>query len=189
MSPWRLRFLSVVLGTSLFLAYNPSLNCYNIVFSSHVTTFCQINNNYSYFDQGKTELKSQIDKNTEIKVELKKLEQEYFEHYGINNSERAYYAFNDNEFMEFSSEEEFINWQYSLNEKSEERVFDKLEQELSSIKFNETEQTEELRTETAVELRTLRGFFLENAKLVVLLGIAFVVLLVILIKISFKKTY
>jgi len=180
---------------SLFLAYSPSLNCYNVIFSSHVTTFCQINESYAYFDHGKTELKSQVENkisSEETKTSLKELKEEYFEHYGINTTNKteidAHYAFSYNELVEFSSEEEFINWQYSLDKKSEEDIFDKLEQELSSIKFNETEQTEEeLRTESVVALRTLSGFFSKNAKLIIASGIIFIILLAILIKINFKK--
>jgi len=174
---------------SLFLAYNSSLNCYNIIFSSHVTTFCKIEDYYAYYDQEKTELKKQIYKNAETKIELKKLEQDYFEHYGISDSEMAYYAFNDNELMEFKSDVDFINWQYSLDKRAEFDLFGKLEQELSSIKFNETKQTEEaeLRTEPAIELRTLRGFFEENSTMLIILGIILIFLVVILIKINFKK--
>ena len=53
---------------SLFLAYNPALNCYNVVLSSHVTTFCKINDYYIYYDQRRTELKKKATTNIPINL-------------------------------------------------------------------------------------------------------------------------
>src|SRR3989338_3728718 len=133
---------------SLFLAYKPSLKCYNVIFLSHVTTFCYINENYIYYDQGKTELKKQAsdkDSSEKVKEMLERLEKEYMEDYGINDSEeKAYFAFNNNEFIRFNNKEDFINWQYSLmNQESQENIFKKLEKnymELKNQKENETAQ-------------------------------------------------
>jgi len=47
---------------SLFLAYNNSLNCYNIIFTSHVTTFCHINNYYIIMTRKKQNLKKKLKK-------------------------------------------------------------------------------------------------------------------------------
>jgi len=117
---------------SLFLAYDDSLNCYNVVFTSHVTTFCKIDDYYVYYDQGKTELKEEIGGGDS--GELEKLKEEYFDYYGINNSDiRVHYVFNENEFIEFNSDEEFINWQTGLNGKMIGGVFDKLEREYQGI--------------------------------------------------------
>ncbi len=184
---------------SLFLAYNSSLNCYNLVFSSHVTTFCHINNYYIYYDQGKTELKKQINKinEQETKSQLEKLKQDYFEHYGINNTDenesRIHYAFNDNQYIEFSDENDFIDWQYNLeNQKQQLNIFEVLEQEAKIIQEKYSTEsgelaTQSLSTELLTEKPTIKGFFIENFILVSILGIIFIVLIIILIKINTKK--
>jgi len=132
---------------SLFLSYNASLNCYNIIFSSHVTTLCFIDDYYIYYDQEKTELKKQIKTNSNpetIRIKLKNLNQEYFKYYGINDSEtQAHYAFNDKEFIEFqdiknkdtkNQNTNFINWQYSLkNLKTKTDIFEELDKDLENI--------------------------------------------------------
>ena len=175
---------------SLFLAYNSSLNCYNVVFSSHVTTFCKINENYIYYDQQKTELRKQIEnKDAETKTKLKELKEEYFKYYGINNSERAHYAFNDNTFREFSSEEEFIDWQYSLSEKQGYGLFEKMEKEALEVeeKYPAEEGEMELRTEKILkELPSLKNFFIDNLIIFILFLSILIVLIIILIKINHK---
>jgi len=174
---------------SLFLAYNSSLNCYNLIFSSHVTTFCKIEEYYIYYDQGKTELKKQIsNKNAEAKAQLNELRQEYFEYYGINDSEtRAYYAFNDNSFIEFISENGLTDWQHSLEKKQEKSIFERLEAHLSNINETQTEEME-LRTEKpTIEVKTLKGFFQENSKILILLVAIAVILIVVLIRLRKKQ--
>jgi len=185
---------------SLFLAYNSSLNCYNLVFSSHVTTFCHIEDYYIYYDQEKTELKKQINKiNTEeTKFQLEKLKQNYFEHYGINNTNktesRVYYAFNDNQYIEFNNENDFINWQYNLeNKKLEKDVFQELEKQAIKIqeKYSAISKaelnTQTPSTELLTEKPTLKGFIIENSVLLVILGIISIALIIVLIKINIKK--
>jgi len=170
---------------SLFLAYNSSLNCYNIVFSSHVTTFCKIEDYYIYYDQGKTELKKQIS-TTSMKAELKNLKEEYFEYYGINDSERAYYAFNDNSFIEFISEDGLIDWQASLQKKQDKSIFERLDAQLSNINITEQPEEMELRTSSVSEAKTLKGFFQENYKILILLAAIAVILIVVLVKLRKK---
>jgi hypothetical protein len=191
---------------SLFLAYNSSLNCYNIVFSSHVTTFCHINNYYIYYDQEKTELKKQINKiNTEeAKSQLEKLKQDYFEHYGINNTNKnesmVHHTFNDNQYIEFSDENDFINWQYSLeNKKQEFSSFEELEKQATEIqeKYPATNKaelatqqplaTEKPSTSLATQKPTIKGFITENLLMFISLSIIFIVLIIVLIKINIKK--
>jgi len=175
---------------SLFLAYNHSLNCYNVIFASHVTTFCYIDDYYLYYDQGKTELKKRIvNKDIETKPRLATLKQEYFKHYGINNSERAYYVFNENKFIEFKDDNEFIEWQSDIsNKKQEFDLFENLEQKLTNLsEINETEELE-LRTQApSTELPTLGGFFTDNTITLSILGIIFIILFMILIKIIINK--
>lgn len=188
---------------SLFLAYNSSLNCYNIILSSHVTTFCYISNYYVYYDQGKTELKKQINKINveETKSLLKKLNQDYFGHYAIiENESKAYYAFNDNQYIEFSDEDDFIDWQYSLeNKKQEFGIFEGLEKKVIEIQENENqekypaENIAELATQQpstkenlATEKSAAKEFIAENFLMFILLLIIFIVLLIIiLIKVNF----
>lgn len=181
---------------SLFLAYNPSLNCYNIVFSSHVTTFCHIDNYYIYYDKEKTELKKQITKTNpeETKSQLEKLRKDYFKHYGIDNTNetesRAHFAFNDNQYIEFDNENDFVAWQYNLeNKKQEDDLFEDLEKQASKIQ--EQYPLEELASEKpstilATQKPSLKVFITENP-IVILLSIIFIVLIVILIKINIKK--
>lgn len=182
---------------SLFLAYNHSLNCYNLVFSSHVTTFCHIEDYYIYYDQEKTELKKQINKINaeETKSQLEKLKQDYFEHYGINNTNetesKVHYAFNDNQYIEFGNEEDFINWQYNLeSQKLEKDVFQEFEKQTAEIqeKYPTTNEAE-LATQSllSTEKPTIKGFITKNILMLFLLLIIFIILLVILIKINIKK--
>lgn len=101
---------------SLFTAYNNTLNCFNIVFTSHVTTFCHVDNYYIYYDQSRTESIEKINNlelDTTVKPKIDRLNRDYFKAYGIEK-QRAHYAFNDYELIEFDSEEEYIDWQYSL---------------------------------------------------------------------------
>ena len=176
---------------SLFLSYNNSLNCYNIIFTSHVTIFCHINSYYIYYDQEKTELKKQAS----TKQELLELKQDYFEHYGIdenNNTEsKAHFAFNNNLFVEFKEENDFINWQYSLeSKKSEQDLFQILEQRSIEAEelYNEQEYgelaTQSPSTQLPTTKPTLKGFFIENPLLLIILSIIFIILIIILIKIN-----
>jgi hypothetical protein len=178
---------------SLFLSYNSSLNCYNIVFSSHVTTFCYIQDHYIYYDQKKTELKRQIKNKADpeqTKTKLTELENDYFKSYGIEDDEtRPYYAFNNNQFIEFENNEEFIDWQYNLKE-SKSSLPEELEQETAELP--EKYIIEELRTEKpSVQLRTekptLKGFFKEKITLLLTLFFISFILIIILIKINIKK--
>ncbi len=182
---------------SLFFAYNSSLNCYNLIFSSHVTTFCYINNYYIYYDQGKTELKKQINNIVnpeETKFQLEKLKQDYFKYYGINNSNKtetkAYYAFNDNQYIKFSDEDNFINWQYNLEtQKQESNIFESLEQETKTIqeKYPATYKVE-LATQQVLATKkpTIKGFITENFLMFISFLFILIILLIVLIKINKK---
>jgi len=174
---------------SLFLAYNPSLNCYNLIFSSHVTTFCKIGEKYIYYDQEKTELSKEIANRDELPEELEKLRKDYLEHYGINESERAYYAFSDKDYVEFINEEGLIDWQSGLGEKERFELFEELEKE---VRVLEEKYPIELASEKpilAAEKPSLRGFFEENRLLVILLGIIFIILVIILIIVSRRREF
>jgi hypothetical protein len=177
---------------SLFSAYNRSLNCYNVIFSSHVATLCYIEDYYIYYDQQKTELRKKItSKNGGTESKLLNLKEEYFQHYGINDSERAYYVFNEYRFLEFKDDKEFINWQFAIsNKKQGIDLFKKLEQDLSKIPEEKNqeyqEETIELRTEQP-ELPTIGGFFKEYFLLLVLLGGILLTLIILLIFINLKR--
>ena len=169
---------------SLFLAYEPSLNCYNIIFSSHVTTFCKIDEEYIYYDQGKTELRKEIEWYSDVNVQLEELKEEYFEDYGIDESERAHYSFNENSFFEFESEENFIKWQATLSEKEEFDLFGKLDEEVEDIesKYPTIKSIGEFRTEKVFKSTpSLKGFFLGNWIIIV-----FIVILIVLVGVLIK---
>jgi len=179
---------------SMFLAYNSSLNCFNVIFSSHVTTLCYIGEYYVYYDQEKTELRKRIrSSNLETNERLRSLKEEYFEHYGLNESDRAYYAFNDYRYIEFKEEEDFIIWQSALyGIKPQVDLFAELEKEASGINITIPEPEEEVieLANTAAspqQLPSLRGFVTEYANLLILLGSISIALIIILIWISVRK--
>jgi hypothetical protein len=178
---------------SLFLAYNSSLNCYNVIFSSHVATLCYIKDYYIYYDQQKTELRKKIvTKDMGTEPQLRELREEYFQHYGINDSERAYYIFNEYRFLEFEDDDEFIKWQFAIsNKKQGVDLFEKLEQDLSKVPAEEPytepqEEIVELRTQQPA-IPTIEGFFKEYSLLLTILGIALLVLIALLILINVKE--
>lgn len=170
---------------SLFMAYNDSLNCHNVIFSSHVTTFCKISNYYIYYDQGRTELRKEVESEDFASTieKLKELKKEYFEHYGLNESNTsAHYAFNNEQFVEFESEDSFINWQYNVR-KTKSDPLQKLKQEVVEIKEKYPPRELELGTTkpSIQEMPTLKGFLTENSLILALLGIIFISLIIILI--------
>jgi len=172
---------------SLFLAYNSSLQCYNVIFSSHVTTMCHIGEYYIYYDQEKTALKKEIRYgNIETKQRLRSLKEEYFEHYGINESDKVHYAFNEYRFIEFENDEEFITWQAIIsNKKPSIGLFTQLENELAGI--NITESYVEEPVQSPAELPTLSGFAREYSTVLIVLGLAVLFLIILLVWINFKK--
>ncbi len=177
---------------SMFLAYNSSLNCYNIIFSSHVTTLCYIGEYYIYYDQEKTELRKRIrSRDAETNSRLRSLKKEYFEHYGLDEDERAYYAFNDYRFIEFKTDEDFIIWQSALyGVKQPANLFGELEKELSGINITIPEPQEEvieLANAPQQELPSLNGFVTEYSTILILLGSISILLIMILIWISVRK--
>lgn len=171
---------------SLFSSYDSSLNCYNIVFNSHVTTFCHIDDYYIYYDQEKTELKKQINKinPASTNFQLTKLKQDYFEYYGLNESEtKPYYAFNDLEFIEFKNEDDFINWQYNLKDKKQEfDLFSNIEEQIiiNIQDLTESWEQEELKTQT---------ISLPNSKVYpfLIIGLFILIIILIVILIRFNK--
>ncbi|MFA5173638.1 MAG: transglutaminase domain-containing protein [Candidatus Pacearchaeota archaeon] len=120
-----------VLLLSMFYAYNPKLNCYSLIFDSHVSTICYYNQNYAYFDKDKS------DKiNNPNKKELEYFNNKYLESYELKNSFPKY-AFNDLEIVSFNQNEEFLNWQLNLaNEKKQENIFDNIEKKVSENNEN-----------------------------------------------------
>jgi len=173
---------------SLFLSYDDSLNCHNIVFSSHVATFCYIEKYYIYYDQKRTERKKRINEIglTKIKAQITELNQDYFEYVGVNddNEKKAYYAFNDNEFVKFEDDEDFINWQYDIsNKKQKSDLFLNIEEEIKINTQNLTESWEQ------AELQT-QTISLPNQKISVflILGLFLLIIILVVILIKFNKT-
>jgi len=186
---------------SLFLAYNNSLNCYNVIFTSHVTTLCHIEDYYVYYDQGKTELKTKINNQDDptqttpagIKIKIENLKQDYFKHYGINDPDTtAYYAFNNIDYVEFNNNENddssFIHWQYNLKniKQTNQDIFSEIEREL--IRNTQNTPTSEIEQG---ELRT-QTISLPNSKpfpyFIIIPGIiAISILVVLLVRVNKKK--
>jgi len=177
---------------SLFLTYNASLNCYNVIFSSHVTTMCYVGDYYVYYDQQRTELRKRIpDLNVETKPKLRALRKEYFEHYGLDEGERVYYAFNEQRFVEFETDEDFITWQAGLNNKKTSfSVFNQLENELRDVNITYSYLDEEDVVElpaVSPELPSLKGFVDEYLTVLLVLGSILLLLIFILIVVIVKK--
>lgn len=182
---------------SLFLAYNHSLKCYNIALSDHLTTFCDIEDSYIYYDQQEKEVEIKINhpyNSSEIKSSLIDLNKQYFDYYGLSETEKAKIAFNDKEYIEFKNDEHFIDWQYSLINKDVktnlllnlEKQYNYVKKYKISLENNNTESDLSSAKPAPVELPTFKGFMQKNSFLLFLLFIALVVLVIILIKINKK---
>jgi len=198
---------------SLFLAYNPSLKCYNIILKDHVTTFCSIDKTYIYYDQQDKEVKKEITNiynSSEIKSELTALNKEYLDYYGLEKTEIAKIAFNDKEYIEFNTNQDFIDWQYSLfNKDTKTNILSELEtknnnnnnnnnnniqnnnensQEINSTPELEYPIQSELGSQkpAPAELPTIKGFFQQNSLLIFPLFIILIILIIILIRVNRK---
>ncbi|MDP2926393.1 MAG: hypothetical protein Q8N99_08500 [Nanoarchaeota archaeon] len=177
---------------SLFLAYDENIKCYNVIFSTHITTFCYISGNYIYYDQKDKEIKRLIKDKTDtlrIKSELILFNKEYFDYYGLKNNSRAYYAFDDNEYFEFNDEQDFIDWQYSLISKERKiNIYNKLEEEVKKIEktVSEDEYTELRTMKLAGVAPTLKGFILDNLYLFIASLITLLLLITLVIRIIRK---
>lgn len=181
---------------SLFLAYSSSLKCYNIVLTDHVTTFCNIDNSYIYYDQQEKQVKKEIKypfNVNEIKSQLSDLNREYLDYYGLDKNETARIAFNNKEYIEFKTSQDFIDWQYSLiNKNSKSDIFLDLETKNNELEKNNnlTEQTiqGELGSQrpASPELPSLSGFLQKYSFLIFPLFIILIILIIILIKINKK---
>jgi hypothetical protein len=185
---------------SLFLAYNPSLKCYNIILNDHVTTFCNIDKTFTYFDQQEKEL-SLVTNNSmntnDIMSSLSTLNKGFLDYYGLDRSERAKVAFNDKEYVEFNSNQDFIDWQRSLLIKDTKvNLLSQLETKNSDIIYqnifssdNSSNVQSEIDTEIPTnELPTLSGFFQRYYLLIIPLMILLVFLIIALIRIVFSKS-
>jgi hypothetical protein len=189
---------------SLFLAYNPSLKCYNIILSDHVTTICNINNDYIYYDQQEKEVIIKINNSeniTEIKSKLSDFNNQFLDVYGLDKTEIAKIAFNDKEFIEFKNNQDFIDWQYSLiNKDTKTNILSELEKESTVLEENQISEanTQEITNNTLAELGsqkpntsanlpTLSGFFTNNIYIIIGAIIIIIALLILLYRINKKK--
>jgi len=168
---------------SLFTAYNNQLNCYNIVFTSHVTTFCYIEDYYAYYDQEKTQLIKKILNNQKTKQQLEDLNNDYFKYYGINKTKsQPHYAFNDKEFIEFNGNS-LVDWQFQIkNTKQQSDLFLNIENKIIQNIENLSDinlETGELKTAT-ISLPNSKSF---PTMIVLALAVLLVFLVIIIIKI------
>ncbi len=171
---------------SLFLAYDSSLNCYNIIFSTHVTTFCKIDDYFIYYDQQRTELRKKMNPGYVPRRELEMLEQEYFSHYGLDKEDIPYMAFNEKSFIEFADNNEYLDWQYLLPTKQNYDIFSELDSQLPKEQSYSNENPAELQTvNPGSTTLSLKEFILDNKFIigaVIFLLILLIVLLTVLIK-------
>jgi hypothetical protein len=108
---------------SLIRAYNNTLNCYNILWPTHLSILCYEDNRFVIYDQDKTKFSTVLEKeNTqdstviqENKIAVRKMRNDYFDWYGLDPNERRMYAlFNEGEIIIFEKDEDFINWAIML---------------------------------------------------------------------------
>ncbi len=104
---------------SLMRAYNNTVNCYNILWPTHISILCYEKNRFVIYDQGKTRFSTVLEtKNTndfitiqENKIAIRKMRNDYFDWYGLKPDERRMYAlFNEEELITFEEDEDFVNW-------------------------------------------------------------------------------
>lgn len=110
---------------SLMREYNNSVNCYNILWPTHLSILCYKNNHFAIYDQGRTKFSTALEiKNIndsgvmqDNKIAIRKMRNDYFDWYGLNPNERRMYAlFNENELITFEKDEDFVNWAINLIE-------------------------------------------------------------------------
>ena len=103
-----------ITSLSMIREYNSSLQCYNLLWESHLSIFCYVDGNYIIYDQDKTKFKTQLIKTESIdenKIRLRKMRNNYFEYYGLKPNERNIYAaFNEETLVVFNEQEDFIEW-------------------------------------------------------------------------------
>ena len=106
---WTNAFLSSI------LYYDPSLKCYNLLLSTHVTNFCYLGDfTYSFMDQSHVKLSATLDGKEYMPDEVKKLRElrdSYLDDYGISANEGSIVlAYSNKEYIKFKDNEDFIRW-------------------------------------------------------------------------------
>lgn len=108
---------------SLMRAYNDSINCYNLLWPTHISILCYEDNFFVIYDQDETRFSTRLEtENTgesivqqENKVAIRKMRNNYFDWYGLSPDERRMYAlFNEKELITFEKDEDFVNWAIQL---------------------------------------------------------------------------
>ncbi len=108
---------------SLMRAYYPSVECYDALWSTHVSVFCSVDNSFIMYDQEHTRQTVSFIPNPthdelitqENRREARAFLNNYFNEFGIRSDERALQAlYNDKSIKTFDSTESFITWM--LNE-------------------------------------------------------------------------
>lgn len=100
---------------SAIISYNPSIKCYNLGISDHITTFCYLEDGtYVFIDQDNIVTSLTLAKDGYMQEELIKirsLKNTYLETYGLDsNKNNIYYAYTNSEFISFENDEEFVKW-------------------------------------------------------------------------------
>ena len=99
---------------SLMRAYNSSLECYNSLWTNHMSIMCFIDNSMIIYDQGNTKSQTTISpklSEQDKKVKVRTARNNYFDEYGLEPNERMLYAlFNDKDLITFDTEEDFVRW-------------------------------------------------------------------------------
>ncbi|MEK6925832.1 MAG: transglutaminase-like domain-containing protein [Nanoarchaeota archaeon] len=104
---------------SLIEKYDSNAKCYGVLWQSHMSVFCYVNNKYIIYDQGNTKVVKTLSNDfyeMEKKVELRKFLNSYFDEYGISvNGRKVQGVVNSKETKSFNDNEEFVEWLLSFD--------------------------------------------------------------------------
>jgi hypothetical protein len=107
-----------VTAISMLEAYDPTIDCYLILWQDHVSVLCYVDSEYIIYDQDRTKFSSKIDEDLEEleqKRELRTMREEYFDEFGIGSDARGIYGLVSNdEIVIFNEPEDFIDWLYEF---------------------------------------------------------------------------
>lgn len=106
-----------VLMLSLLKEYDPSLECYNVGVSGFITTYCKLDDIH-YILGYEENLKSWGDAQYEIKDRKIRLSANLIDHLSrcnvVMDYDKEIFVFNEKEFIQFSTFDEFLEWAIAL---------------------------------------------------------------------------
>jgi hypothetical protein len=104
---------------SLMRAFKENISCYDIIWQTHMSVLCRLDNTFIIYDQGKVKSKTTLNKNPhheeiimqENKIKFREMLNDYFDKFGLDPNERKASAiFNDEDMILFKENDSFLNW-------------------------------------------------------------------------------